>query len=294
MLPHGCGCSTADCATPVLVCSTADCAAWTCLLYRSLRCLDVSVLQLSVLPLDLPVLQQTVLPLDLSVLQQTVLPLYLSVLQQTVLPLPLLCCLNVSVKQLSVLPLNVSVLQQPVCGSRSVCYIANYSVPLQAVLPQDLSVLYWHWTCLLYNNRGCPWTCPLDSSLHLYPRRCLACSSFCCTRTRLSLQEAVLHLFVFCCADPRGCLSTRAYAASVHVLLCWSWRVSVYKSLCCICPCAFVLTLEGVCLQEPMLHLPESFCADSGVCLFVCLREHMLHLSDFLLLLDVSVFSSLK
>jgi hypothetical protein len=150
-------------------------------------------------------------------------------------------------------------------GPERVCYIANYSVPLQPVLPQDMSILYWHWTCLLYSNRGCPWTRPLDRSLHLHPRRCLAYSSLyaaqgrvsvyrscaapvrvllCCTRTRLCLQEAVLHLFVCFCADPGGCLSTRAYAASVLVLLCFC-----------------------VCHHVSMLHL--CFCVAPG---FVCLQ----------------------
>ncbi len=154
--------------------------------------------------------------------------------------------------QLSMLTLDVSVLQQPVCGSRSAFYIANYSVPLQAVLPQDMSVLYWPWTCLLYSNRRCPWSCPLDSSLHLHPRRCLAYSSFCCTRTSLSLQEDVLHLFVFCYADPRGCLSTRAYM--LHLSMCFcadpGGRLSsrVYAApvlLCCSWTCLSSIALEA-------------------------------------------------
>jgi hypothetical protein len=172
-------------------------------LQQHVLALNVSAFQEYVLPPDMSVQQQHMLALDVSVIQQYGIPREMPVLQQHVL------ALNVSVMQLSVLPLDVSVLQQPVCGSRSVHYIANYCVPLQAVLPQDMSVLYWSWTCLLYSNRRCPWTCPLDSSLHLHPRRCLAYSSLCCSRT--SLQEDVLHLFVLFCADPRGCLSTGAY-----------------------------------------------------------------------------------
>ncbi len=37
--------------------------------------------------------------------------------------------------------------------------------------------------------------------------------------------------------------------------------MSVYKSLCCICTCAFVLPLESVWLKEPVLHLYVCVCA---------------------------------
>ncbi len=184
-----------------------QCYPWTCLFYGSLCCLDVSVMQLSVLPLDVSVLQQPVLAMNVFVIQQYLLPLEMSILEQHMLAWMCLLFSNMFFPW--------STAASP--GSGRVCYTSN---------------------------RGCPWTRPLDNSLHLYPRRCPAYSSLCCARTRLCLQEAVLHLFVFCCADPRGYLSTRSYAASVHVLLCFC-----------------------VCHHVSMLHL--CFCGAPG---FVCLQ----------------------
>ncbi len=117
----------------------------------------------------------------------------------------------------------------------------------------------------------------------------LANSSLCCTWTCLSTRlvlllymsaykscavraYAALHIYACFCAALGGCLSTRACVAFVRARLCCTWRVSVYKSLCCICTCAFVLQLEGVCQKELILHnanilyVPtyKNFCASPG------------------------------
>ncbi len=49
--------------------------------------------------------------------------------------------------------------------------------------------------------------------------------------------------------------------ASIYKCFVLHLEASVFKSLCCTCICAFVMSLEGVCLQEVLLHLdsPKGF-----------------------------------
>ncbi len=53
----------------------------------------------------------------------------------------------------------------------------------------------------------------------------------CAARGIVYRQEPVLHLYMWFCTAPGGCLSTRACDAAVRLLLYYTWRGSVYKSL---------------------------------------------------------------
>ncbi len=103
--------------------------------------------------------------------------------------------------------LNVSVLQKTVVPSKclfsrcpgGVCSTANCGALDMSVLPQTVVPRM----CLFYSRMCCTWTRLFNSSLHLLSRG---------VPGRLQL---VLHL---------ACLTTRACAVPLHLLLCWTWR----------------------------------------------------------------------
>jgi hypothetical protein len=119
-------------------------------------------------------------------------------------------------------------------------------------------------TCICLHTRAvrakcCTFTCafvlPLEGVSVYKSLCCIGTCAFVLHMVGVCLQEPVLHLYVRVYAAPEGCLSKRACVAFVRARLCCTWRVSVYKSLCCICTCAFVLHPKGVCLKEPVRHL---------------------------------------
>ncbi len=95
------------------------------------------------------------------------------------------------------------------------------------------------WNCLCFN---CTW-------------RESVCKSLCCTST----------VYV-CIQEP--CLYTRALRWNcLRFSLVLHLELSVDKSLCYTCTCAFVLHLESAFLRGPVLHLYVVFCTAPGECL---------------------------
>ncbi len=66
------------------------------------------------------------------------------------------------------------------------------------------------WMCLFYTQSNDRVAAPVHVCTQML---CAATGSFC-------LQEPVMHMYVCYSAEPGRCLSTRAYAAPIHMLLC--------------------------------------------------------------------------
>ncbi len=242
--------------------ATAICL-WNFLSYSSLYCALTNMFHCRLCCLDVSVLQQPVLPLDVSVLYHPVLPLYLPVLKQPVLPLIYLFCRSLFCpwqfcsSEYCAIPLDKSVLQQ--------CVLF-----LDVFVCLFTSSVYYPRRCLAYSSLCCTCRCV-----------CLSFELLCCTLTCLS-SRALLHLSIcliwsvywsYCASLGFVCMSTIACVVPVHVLhFTWTYLstkacaaparvflqelpldMSVYKSLCCTCTCAFCAVPGRFCLQEPVL-----------------------------------------
>jgi hypothetical protein len=136
--------------------------------------------------------------------------------------------------------MDVSVLQNPECAAPGGdCFTADCSTPGRVYSTADCAIwtdcatwtclfyscLSWPWKCLSYSNMCCPWTCLFDSRLCAVPKGVWPTAA-CAAPGCVYLQEPVLHLY------------------NAHVLLCYTWRVSVYRVHAVRNICAYVLLLD--------------------------------------------------